>query len=278
MSTKDVYQLAGVQMAVRFADPRGNTSAVIEHLHETSALGVDLTIFPECALSGYCFADPASANDAALDADSTELQRLVECCRDLNCAAVVGFLERTETGLQNTVVLMGKNGWIARYHKVHLPKLGVDRFTQPGSQPFNVVDYQGLRIGLLICYDCSFPESVRVLALAGADIVILPTNWPSTSGLTADYVPNCRALENNIYFAAINRVGNENGFQFIGKSKICAPTGADLAFADHDRPETLYAEVRPSIARQKRLVHVPGQHEIDRFADRRPNFYQTLAE
>lgn len=278
MKTKEVYQIAGVQMPVAFANPSQNTSTVIEHLQKTAAQGADLTIFPECVLSGYCFGDPPAAQAAALDADSSEIYRLTECCRDLNTSAVFGFVERTEEGLYNTVALLGPIGWIASYRKVHLPKIGLDRFTLPGNQPFAVVEHLGLRLGMLICYDCSFPEAVRVLALQGADLVILPTNWPSTSGCTADYVPNCRALENNIYFAAVNRVGIENGFQFIGKSKICAPSGRELASANHDRFEILQAEIRPSIARQKKLVHVPNQHEVDRFADRRPAYYGRISE
>ena len=278
MKTKEVYQIAGVQMPVEFAAPGQNTASVIEHLQKAAAQGADLTIFPECVLSGYCFGDMAAANASALDADSSEIYRLVECCRDLNTSAVFGFLERTEQGLCNTVALLGPIGWIASYRKVHLPMLGVDRFTIPGDQPFQVVEHLGLKIGMLICYDCSFPESVRVLALEGADIVVLPTNWPTTSGGTADYVPNCRALENNIYFAAVNRVGQENGFTFIGKSKICAPNGRELAFANHDRFEILQAEIRPATARQKRLVHIPNQHEVDRFADRRPHLYGRVSQ
>ncbi len=278
MKTKEVYQIAGVQMPVVFADPQRNTAAVIEHLQATAGGGADLTIFPECVLSGYCFTDAKSAAEAAVDADSSEIHRLAECCRDLGTSAIFGFLERTEQGLCNTVALIGPIGWIASYRKVHLPKLGVDRFTRPGDQPFEVVEHLGLKIGLLICYDCSFPEAVRVLALQGADIVVLPTNWPLTSGCTADFVPNCRALENNIYFAAVNRIGEENGFQFIGKSKICAPNGRELAFANHDKFEILRAEINPLIARQKHLVHVPNQHEVDRFADRRPHFYSRISQ
>lgn len=278
MQTKEVYQIAGVQMPVLFADTEQNTTSVIEHLHTAVAGGGELTIFPECVLSGYCFKDAASAQEAALDSDSLEIFRLIECCRDLKTSAVFGFLERTKQGLSNTVALLGPIGWIASYRKVHLPMLGVDRFTQPGQEPFRVIEHLGLKIGLLICYDCSFPEAVRVLALQSADIVILPTNWPTTSGCMADVVPNCRALENNIYFAAVNRIGQEAGFQFIGKSKICGPNGRALAFADHDHFEILTAEIRPALARNKHLVHIPNQHEVDRFADRRPNFYGRLNE
>jgi predicted amidohydrolase len=271
--TSQVYQIAGVQMPVAFADPERNATLVIEHLHSTVSGGAELTIFPECALSGYCFSDRTTAYEASLDPNGAVLGRVIEASRSLRSSVVVGYLERSGAELYNSVSLIGPDGLIATYRKVHLPKLGVDRFTCPGRQPFQVIEHRGLRLGMLICYDCSFPEATRVLALQGADLVVLPTNWPTTSGLTADYVPNCRALENQIYFAAINRIGSENGFEFLGKSKICAPGGRDLAFANHDQFEILKAEVRPALARAKHLVLVAGEHEIDRFADRHPEFY-----
>ena len=114
--------------------------------------------------------------------------------------------------------------------------------------------------------------------LQGADLIVLPTNWPPTSGRTADFIPNARALENNVYFMAINRIGTEQGFSFIGKSKIVDPRGADLVFADHAEPAILTAEIDPKLARQKRLINIPGEHEVDRVLDRRPQTYQLLSK
>lgn len=129
-----------------------------------------------------------------------------------------------------------------------------------------------------ICYDSSFPEAARILALKGADLIVLPTNWPPTSGLTADLIPNARALENQVYFMSVNRVGKERGFEFIGKSKICDPSGRELAFANHDGEEILYGEIRPERARQKHLVNIPGEHEVHRINDRRPELYEALTK
>jgi 5-aminopentanamidase len=85
-------------------------------------------------------------------------------------------------------------------------------------------------------------------------------------------------MENNVYYMAVNRVGNERGFRFIGQSKICDPRGHVLAEAPHENETILYAEVDPVFARQKRVVRVPGKHEIDRFADRRPELYGRILE
>ena len=85
-------------------------------------------------------------------------------------------------------------------------------------------------------------------------------------------------MENVVYAMAVNRVGEERGFRFIGRSSIAGTTGQALACRRHDREETLYADVDPARARQKRLIRVPGKHEIDRIADRRPGFYGPIVE
>jgi predicted amidohydrolase len=127
-----------------------------------------------------------------------------------------------------------------------------------------------------ICYDGSFPESGRVLALLGADILVLPTNWPTHSECAAEHMIATRAMENTVYAMAVNRVGEERGFRFIGRSSIAAPNGEVLAYASQTSEEILYADVDPTRARQKHLVRVPGKHEINRFADRRPSFYAPI--
>ena len=96
--------------------------------------------------------------------------------------------------------------------------------------------------------------------------------------MTSDLIPNARALENHVYYMSVNRVGTERGFDFIGKSKICDPRGANLAFADHAQEAILYAEIDPQLARQKHLVSVPGEHEVHRMKDRRPDVYDPLSD
>jgi predicted amidohydrolase len=115
------------------------------------------------------------------------------------------------------------------------------------------------------------------MALDGADLLVLPTNWPPGAECTADFVINTRALENKVYYLAVNRVGSERGFTFIGKSKICDTNGNTLAVAEHTRETTLYAEIDVAESRKKRIVRVPDKHIIDRFADRRPEMYGRLA-
>jgi predicted amidohydrolase len=86
----------------------------------------------------------------------------------------------------------------------------------------------------------------------------------------------CRAHENVVYAMAVNRVGEERGFRFIGRSSIVGTSGERLAMASPASEEILYAEIDPALARNKRLVRVPGRHVIDRMGDRRPEFYAPI--
>jgi predicted amidohydrolase len=127
-----------------------------------------------------------------------------------------------------------------------------------------------------ICYDGSFPESARCLMLLGADLVVLPTNWPTGAISTARTLIPARALENHLYYAAVNRVGTERGFRFIGMSRILGCTSEFLAVSEGDQPTILYADIDPEKARNKHLVNIPGKYELDRAKDRRPALYGPI--
>ena len=127
---------------------------------------------------------------------------------------------------------------VGSYRKVHLPYLGIDMFVDPGDRDFAVHDAGGVRVGMHICYDGSFPETARVLTLLGADLLVLPTNWPTHSECAAEHMIPTRAMENNVYVMAVNRVGEESGFRFIGSSSIVDPSGRVLARAGGDAEES----------------------------------------
>jgi 5-aminopentanamidase len=188
------------------------------------------------------------------------------------------LLEQDGADLFNACALVGPQGVAAAYRKIHLPFLGVDRFTARGNRAFAVHDLGDLRIGINICYDGSFPEAARVLTLLGADLVVLPTNWPTGAAATARYLVQARALENHLYYAAVNRVGEERGFRFIGQSRLAGCDGELLVPVGSDAEEILYAEIDPQLARRKRIVKIPGKYEIDRIGDRRPEMYGPLCQ
>jgi predicted amidohydrolase len=271
-------KIAGIQTDVVIGDPDANLAKLEAVVRDEVTRGTELTVFPECFVTGYCF---DSLNEAmqygeAISGRSTE--RVASLCRELKTSVVFGMLERDGDRLFNAAVLIGPDGLVGSYRKVHLPWLGVDRFTTAGERPFEVFELAGLRIGMLICYDGGFPEASRVLALQGADLILLPTNWPPGGRNMAEYSINSRAMENGVYFAAVNRVGTENGFPFIGLSRICHPSGNTLDGLQHDQEGIIRAEINADEARTKRAVRVPGLHVIDRMADRRPAYYGQLTE
>lgn len=273
------WKIATVQMDCRLGDVAHNRTIIRARLREAADRGARLVVFPECALCGYAFRSRAEAVPHAELLPGPTTQALVADCRELHVFAAFGLLERGPNGeLYNACALVGPDGLVAVYRKAHLPFLGVDRFTTPGDTPFAVHDLGGLRVGMLICYDDSFPEAARCLNLLGADLVLLPTNWPSGAAGTAKFLVPARALENHVYYAAVNRVGEEGGFRFIGRSKIVGPDGETLAAAEHDKAALLEATIDPAAARAKHLVRIPGTYELHRLADRRPDLYGPVCD
>ncbi len=263
-------------MIRRSARPDLNLEMIADLAALAREAGARLAIFPECAVSGYCFDSLAEAFEVAEPIPGPSTAALVDIAGRLNLHLVVGMLERAGERVYNAAALVGPGGLIGTYRKIHLPFLGADRFTAHGQDGFQVYDIALARIGVNICYDCSFPESARVMTLDGADLIALPTNWPESGGCAVpDFVVPTRALENKVYYAAVNRVGTERGVKFIGRSSIVDPFGGTLAAAD-DSEKMLVAEINPLLSRDKHIVRVPGEHEINRLNDRRPEHYAAL--
>jgi len=268
--------IAIAQIAIAFADRARNLERMLAVLRETHARGAELTVFPEAALAGYCYDSLEEARAHAEPIPGPSTAQVSAACRKLGVYAIYGLIEADGERLFNACALVGPEGVVGAYRKIHLPYLGVDRFTTPGDRPFAVHEAAGMRIGMHICYDGGFPESARVMTLLGADLLVLPTNWPPGAECMAGCAVNTRAMENNVYYAACDRVGDERGFHFIGLSKVCDPSGRVLAEAAHDREEILYAEIDVERARQKKIIRVPKLHEIDRIRDRRPEMYGPI--
>ncbi|HJQ25077.1 MAG TPA: carbon-nitrogen hydrolase family protein [Blastocatellia bacterium] len=271
-------QIACVQMDVAIGDVAANRQQIIASIREAAAQGAQLVIFPECALTGYCFESLAEAAPFAEPLDGPSAQAIAAVCRDTGTHVVAGFIERQGDHYYNAAMVIGPAGVVGSYRKVHLPFLGVDRFLTPGDRPFEVITLPFGRVGINICYDASFPEAARALKLLGAELVILPTNWPGGAWRTAEFVINTRASENHLHFAAVNRVGTERGWQFIGRSKVVDCMGDTVVEASRERAEIVYATLDMQWSNQNKIVNVAGSYELDRLADRRPEFYGVIAQ
>jgi predicted amidohydrolase len=272
---EEPVRVAAVQMNPQRGERAANRRVILERLEEAAGQGARLVVFPECALSGYVYDSAASALPAAETVPGETTEAAIEACRRHRLYAVVGLLERDGDTLYNSAFVAGPEGLVASYRKCHLPVLGVDRYVGRGGA-LPVVDLPFARIGILICYDVRFPEAARALALRGADILIVPTNWPEGAESAPEFLTRARAWENRVFVVACNRVGVEAGTRFIGRSQVVSPDGRFLAQADGASETVLAADIEPAQARQKKLVITPGVFELDPVGGRRPDLYGDL--
>ena len=191
-------KIACVQMDVKLGEVDRNLAAIEDRLKETAANGARLAIFPECAITGYCFENLDEVRPFAQSIPGPATDRISSLCAELNVYAVFGMIEVDGDSVFNSAVLTGPHGVIGSYRKVHLPFLGVDMHVAYGDRPFAVHDAGGIRVGMNICSDSAFPEATRTLALLGADVIALPTNWPPGAECVAAHVLNTRAMENSV--------------------------------------------------------------------------------
>ncbi len=270
-------RVAGVQMNPKLADVAGNLARCLGLMKTAAEGGAQLIVFPEAALSGYVFRSLEEAIPAAEAIPGPSTDVVADVCRRLNVHAVVGLLERDGEDYFNASALIGPEGLIGKYRKLHLPYLGVDRFLRPGNLAPSVHETPLGRIGLSICYDLDFPEYPRVLALMGAQLIVTITNWPDDIEFVPDHVVQTRARENVVNHIAVNRAGEERGVRFIGRSMAVDPRGVILVEGKHFTEDLIFANIDPAATDQKHRVVIPGELETDMLEDRRPEFYGLLA-
>ena len=270
-------KVAAVQMDVRILDKDRNVKKVLEYLREAARDGAKLVVFPECALTGYCFTSLEEAWPVSETVPGPSSMTLAAIAKELDATAVVGLLEREGDRLYNAAVVVGPRGVLGTYRKVHLPFLGIDRFVAPGDKPFPIFEGSAAKLGINICFDCSLPESGRAVKLQGAQVLAIPTNWPVGSD-SWQHTVKARALENHMIVVAADRVGEERGFRFAGHSQIIDFTGSVLSEAGETEETILFGEVDVAAADNNRVIRVPGQWEFDRIAARRPEMYRVITE
>lgn len=267
-------RIAAVQLDIAIGETRQNLEKILSRMNEAAQNKAGLVIFPECSLQGYCFATREEAWAVGEELSGAACARLADETRKLGCTAIIGFLERQGESLFNSALIVGPKGVEGVHRKIHLLHLGVDRFTTLGDIPFPVFQSGDCKFGVNICFDCSFPESGRALKLKGAQLLAIPTNWPSTSD-SWEHTPKVRATENHIFVVAADRVGEERGFTFAGHSQIIDCEGHTLAEAGATEETILFADIDPALADKNRVIKVAGEYEFDRIASRRPEMYKV---
>jgi len=239
-----------------------------EQAAAAKAAGADLLILPEMYLSGYNIG-PEAARAQAVTLEG--LRPAQEIATTRNIALVFGYPELVGKDVANSAVLIGPDGDILlNYRKSHLfGELDRAMFKAVGDA-FPVARLHGLTIGLLICYDIEFPEPARRLALAGADVILVPTAQMEPYEQVARHVIPARAYENQVYLAYANHSGRDDGLDYIGLSSICGPDGAVLAAAGKGE-SLLFAAVD--------AAHLHAVRRTDPLlTDRRPALYGPLSD
>jgi len=270
-------KVAAVQMDIKIFEKERNLARVIAAMEEASRAGAKIVAFPECALTGYCFDTREEAWPLAETVPGPSTEQLAAAAKHLDCTAIVGMLECEGETLYNSAAVIDPTGVLGSYRKMHLPCLGIDQFCAVGDKPFPVFATQHGRIGVNICYDCSIPEAARVLKLQGAQLLVIPTNWPWGSD-SWEHTPKVRATENHMHVVACDRVGEERGFRFSGHSQIVDFMGKVHAEAGDVEETIIYADLDLAAADDNRVVRVPGKWEFDRIAARRPEMYKVITE
>jgi predicted amidohydrolase len=240
-----------------------------------------LVVFPEMGISGYFFGDRERLWELSEDVPEGPIsQQLIALAAKYNCYLVAGLPERQGKALYNCAVLVGPEGYIAKYRKLHLwdeEKLLYD----PGDLGLVMADTPIGRIGLIICYDLWFPEQARILRLMGADVIAMPAAlvWNDTPGhvkrgyYMADYVAMVTAHLNQVYLAMASQVGRDDEHWLFGSSVLVSPYGWPLVEpAGDDELAVLYAQVDFTLGRKLR-----GWSSMDHFdLDRRTDVYGRL--
>jgi predicted amidohydrolase len=282
MSQTSSLKVAVCQYAPRLGDPEGNATSGGRWIARAADAGARLIVLPELVASGYAFASEEEAALAAEGADGPSLTRWGEICRELDVFVVAGFCERGLAGRFNSAALLGPEGLIGVYRKAHL-FYDEQSYFQPGDSGFPVFDLPFGRVGMLICYDLWFPEAARVLALAGADIICVPTNWVANfrrrvaderGWIMGNYASVAVAAQNQVFVAAADRIGTERDVEFIGGSCIVGPEGWLLAGPAARSAEALLLadiDLGQAAARKHRT---PRNHAL---GDRRPELYGELS-
>src|SRR6202030_1608076 len=172
-------RIAVAQYEPHVGEPEHNRTRAVLWATAAAEQGANLIVLPELASSGYVFGDEAEAQRSAEDPDDGPTVRaLREVCAMHGCHIVAGISELDGDCRHNSAVLIGASGRMATYRKLHL-YYDEQTWFQPGDG-LPIVDLPFGRVGMIICFDLWFPEPARALALAGDEIIAVPTNWEAS--------------------------------------------------------------------------------------------------
>jgi N-carbamoylputrescine amidase len=258
MSSNGGFGISCLQTLPIFGAVSENVADLERRVTEAAAVGAQVIVAPELCTTGYVFQSREEAFELSEAIDGQTIERFREVAMRLGIYFTFGFAEREGDRLFNSSVLLGPNGLIGRYRKLHLWDEEA-QFFEPGNLGVPIFHTPLGRIALLICYDIWFPEAWRLASLGGADVVCVSTNWVPVPGQRDDRPPMANLLcmtsahQNGIWVAAANRIGIERGQPFLGRSINVEPSGWPQGeVASSDQPDTLHGRVDVAAARRGR--------------------------
>jgi 5-aminopentanamidase len=264
------------QLTPQVTDLQGNCALARAAIREAVELGADVVVLPELVTSGYVFESLGETRSVALTREDQVFRDWASEAARGAAVVIGGFCERGDDGLlYNSAAVVDGSGVLGVHRKTHLwdrEKL----FFAPGDEPPRVFDTPVGRIGLLICYELEFPELTRTLALAGAELIAVPTNWPRSEWPGGEHPPEvivamATARVNRVFVACCDRTGIERGQQWTAGTAIIDQAGWLVARQAQAGPAS--ADVELSLARDKRWTELA--HAL---SDRRPELYGELTK
>ncbi|AWY39930.1 carbon-nitrogen hydrolase [Pseudomonas putida] len=266
--------VACCQLAPKIGDLAYNRTLTERAIRSAALQGAQVVVLPELVQSGYVFEGRDEALALAETCEGPTLQLWQALARELNLVVVGGFCERLDGDeLANSAALIDAQGVRAVYRKAHLWDAEKEIFSAGDAAP-PVIDTVHGHIGMLICYDLEFPEWVRLPALAGADLLCAPVNWPDgprplTERPAEVLRVQANASVNRMFIAACDRHGHERGVSWVQGSVIVDADGYPLAGpAEQGGEQILLATLNLAEARNKRISERNDLHR-----DRRPQLY-----
>ncbi|MBD8476159.1 carbon-nitrogen hydrolase family protein [Pseudomonas sp. CFBP 8770] len=216
-------------------DVEGNLERLKARAREAAQWEVELLVLPEMFLSGYNIGAEA-ARTLAQASDGANAEQVAQIARQFGLAILYGYPELDEQGnVYNAVQLIDRTGArLGNYRKTHLFGDADRAMFSAGTQAPALLEFNGWKLGLLICYDLEFPENARRLAAAGAELILVPTANMVPYGFIAEVTVRSRAFENQCYVAYANYCGKEEEFEYCGLSSIAGADGQQIAKASRD--------------------------------------------
>lgn len=266
------YQVALLQMDCDFLQVSANLEKAEGLIREAAKHGAKLICLPEAFNVGYLSTHISKMVLYAEKEDGPSLSRMRRLARELGVYLLAPILFTSPEGVENTAFFLDNRGEIlGQYSKTHL--VGAEQACLQRGKSYPVFDTELGKIGISICYDVCFPETVRLLTLSGAEIVLVPAAWRASFYFKEwwDINLTCRALDNLVYVAAVNRCGCSGMEIFAGKSQLCSPIGEVLCTCGIEEERILYGMID--------LKRVTSERNFNTvLKDRHPEDYRMLSK